>query len=216
MGQPGGFNPRGEDWIAREFADLKREIRELKAANPFAAMGITPVPDGIIVDGSEVVNGPLTVNGAMAVTGALSLPAGIIDNDALANPLTTGSAGHTGSNQAYTTTPTVYGAQEITVPAGFTRALVMNGVSGGGTNTGAGGDYIYIAADIDGSPGGETPTYAAAGFYASASAFGIRTLAGLTGGQTITVGVQARTGSGPWAAAGPNVVNINALALFYR
>jgi hypothetical protein len=51
MVNPGGFNPRGEDWIGREFAELRRELRELKAANPFGPMGIKPQAGGIDVDG---------------------------------------------------------------------------------------------------------------------------------------------------------------------
>jgi hypothetical protein len=52
MVNPGSFKPgAGEDWIARKFATLDRELRELKAANPYAPMGIRPKPGGIDVDG---------------------------------------------------------------------------------------------------------------------------------------------------------------------
>lgn len=234
MAQPGMPSARGEDALIRRIQQLERDMVELRAANIFGRTGITPKDGGtdfdgyvtvnglIVVNGASTFNGPLVVNGgstfngAMAVTGTLSLPAGIIGNDALANPLTTGSAGMTASNQSFTTTPTQYGTELITVPAGFTRAVVMNGVSAGGTNSGAGGDYLYVAAGINGVPGGEMPSYANAGFYASGSAFGVRTLTGLTAGSSISVSVQVRTNSGAWAAAGANIVNVNALALFYR
>jgi hypothetical protein len=51
MSQPGQFNPKGEDWIARKLADIDRQMRELAAANPFAAMGIRPRSGGIDVAG---------------------------------------------------------------------------------------------------------------------------------------------------------------------
>jgi hypothetical protein len=51
MVNPGGFNPSGEDWIPRKFAELERDLRELKAANPFGPMGIRPKAGGIDVNG---------------------------------------------------------------------------------------------------------------------------------------------------------------------
>lgn len=51
MAQPGMFGTRGEDWIPRELADIRRDMRELAAANPFGPMGIKPKPGGIDVNG---------------------------------------------------------------------------------------------------------------------------------------------------------------------
>jgi hypothetical protein len=51
MANPGAFNPKGEDWIARKFADLDRELRELKAAKIFGLTGIKAKDGGIDVDG---------------------------------------------------------------------------------------------------------------------------------------------------------------------
>lgn len=50
-GQPGTFQPRGEDWIGRELQALRGDLQRLAAANPFAAMGISPKPGGIDVNG---------------------------------------------------------------------------------------------------------------------------------------------------------------------
>lgn len=49
--QPGQFAPRGEDWIGRELSLLRQELNQLRAANPFATMGITPKQGGIDVAG---------------------------------------------------------------------------------------------------------------------------------------------------------------------
>ena len=49
--QPGQFAPRGEDWLVREVQTLRQELNQLRAANPFGAMGISPKPGGIDVNG---------------------------------------------------------------------------------------------------------------------------------------------------------------------
>ncbi|WP_024366179.1 tail fiber domain-containing protein [Arthrobacter sp. TB 26] len=52
MANPGAFrNPNDEAWIGRKFAEMERELRELKAANPFGPMRIKPKMGGIDVDG---------------------------------------------------------------------------------------------------------------------------------------------------------------------
>ena len=50
-GQPGTFQPRGEDWMVRELQSLRGDLQRLAAANPFASMGIAPKPGGIDVNG---------------------------------------------------------------------------------------------------------------------------------------------------------------------
>lgn len=223
MAQPGlpGSQFPGEDSLGRRVKDLERRMQQFMAANPLATAGISTVPNGIVVNGSETVNGPLTVNGnsvfngAMSITGALNLPAGIIGNDALTNPFSPGSAGLSQVNFATTTSGNVRAQQTITVPAGFTQCLVMNGVSAGSWNNTASGDYIYVAADIDGTSGGETAQFAPGPGFGSASAFAIRTLTGLTGGGTFTVGTQIRTGTA-WATSTTAFANTNAVALFIR
>lgn len=52
MAQPGAFRgTTDEGWIGRKFGELDRELRELKAANPFGPMRIRPKVGGIDVDG---------------------------------------------------------------------------------------------------------------------------------------------------------------------
>jgi hypothetical protein len=51
MGQPGQFGIKGEDWIVRELADIRRQMQQDRAANPFGPMGIIPKPGGIDVQG---------------------------------------------------------------------------------------------------------------------------------------------------------------------
>jgi hypothetical protein len=51
MAQPGMFGTRGEDWISREFTDIRRDIQQLRAANPLGTSGIRPQMGGIAVEG---------------------------------------------------------------------------------------------------------------------------------------------------------------------
>lgn len=211
MAQPGMFKPPGDEgWVARRLQELEARVARNEAANIFGRTGIAPKNGGTDFDGYVNVNGP------MSIMGALTLQPGSIENDALTSPLKTGSSGYTASNQSFTTAPTAYGTQQIPVPAGFTQAVVMNGVSAGGTNSTVDVDFIYVASSINGVAGGELPTRAAGGQYASASSFGIRTLTGLTAGSTISVSAQVRTNAATWTAASANIININAIAIFYR
>lgn len=161
MAQPGGFNPKGEDWIGREFAELRKELRELKAANVFGLTGIMPKDggtdlDGFVningpleVNGAAGINGPLEVNGAMTVTGTLSLPAGIINNDALAAPLES----HTTYADAdgFTLTPAEqdFCATSFIVPEGYTTAVIVATGTVNTYNTNAASDYLWARAYIN-------------------------------------------------------------------
>ena len=71
------------------------------------------------------VSGSLGVSGPMTVSGTLSLPAGIIDNAALANQVTAGVASAvTQTGWATTTSMASKASTTVTTPAGFTSALV--------------------------------------------------------------------------------------------
>ena len=96
--------------------------------------------------------------------GTLSLPAGIIGNDALANPVASQSVYDTvsnftlGASRPVTSPITVIKTVTITVPAGFTaanvsmisRVFAYNNNTTGGAN-GTGGDYLYGQTGIAGT-----------------------------------------------------------------
>jgi len=97
----------------------RQAIRESNAS-PYTRSGISvTAEDEVTVDGSLIVTGP------MAVGGTLSLPAGIIDNDALANPVVF-DAGYANAD-GFTTSTTAADLASFTVavPAGFTQAVVQ-------------------------------------------------------------------------------------------
>ena len=234
-GQPGSFQPKGEDWFVRELQTIQRELTELRAANPFKAMGIRPMRDGLIVDGYETVNGPLdvngnatvdgpltvngnsTFNGAMSITGALNLPAGIIGNDALANPSTSVASHAQADSFSITTGANVEKLRAtITVPAGFTKAAVYGTATMSVYNNSGSLDSCYLAFRVNGAQiGWSNQVGAPASQRVLAVAAGSGIITGLNGG-TIYVSADASTGVNAWNVDNNNTINIDALVTFYR
>jgi len=224
MAQPGQFAPRGEDWVPRELAALRKELNELRAANPFGAMGIKPMPDGLIVEGYETVNGPLEVNGDsvfngdLSINGPLFLQPGSIENDALSNPLTPLVAHADVANFALTTGANVEKVRTtITVPAGFTQALVYATASMNAKNYNASSDSMYLACTVNGStPGWSGQQSVAAGEVGHCT----KTVASLLSpaGSSFYVNAKASSGGMDWAAStgDQNTINIDVMVLFLR
>lgn len=241
MPQPGQFNPAGEDAVIRRIQELERQVKELSAANPFKAMGIQPKPDGLIVDGYETVNGPLdvngtmnvdgpqtvngnsvfngtqTVNGPMTITGTLSLPAGIIGNDALANPSMPVASHADAAAFSITTGANVEKLRAtITVPAGFTKAAVYGTATMSVYNNSGSLDSCYLAFRVNGQQvGWSNQVGAPASQRVMAVASGSGIISGLNGG-TIYVSADASTGVNAWNVDNNNTINIDALVTFYR
>lgn len=174
---------------------LRRQARAAQRqqqSSAFARSGTSVSEDVVTVDGE------LDVTGAMVVGGTLSLPAGIIDNAALANPIQVTDIYLDATNFAVTTSYVSLASATITVPAGFTKAKVtVIGQVGcydphttGGSNA-LGGDYIYCRPFIDGTFGHPLGTVLlGSGGWAYDITPLSTTLTGLTGGGTFTVGVQ--------------------------
>jgi len=201
--QPGQFNPKGEDWIAREFAQLRQELRELRAADPYAPMGMKPMAGGVEFPGD------------VRIAGTLDLPVGIIGNAALADPIVVKTSGVSQNSFAIGTSTATVALGTVTIPAGYSRASILCMVVGGALNSTGSLDYLYVSSSINDVGGGESPQPAAAGGYATTSANGIRTLTGLNGG-TITLGCRIRTNGGSWASSTSNFANMNAVVYFSR
>ena len=235
MAQPGSFNPKGEDWMVRKIQELERSIQQLAAANPFAAMGIVPKPDGLIVEGYETVNGPLevngdstingplevngdsTFNGAMSITGALNLPAGIIGNDALTSPSEPVASHADTDTFSITTGVNVEKLRAtITVPAGFTKAAVYGTATMSVYNNSGSLDSCYLAFRVNGTQiGWSNQVGAPASQRVLAVASGSGIVSGLSGG-TIYVSAEASTGVNAWSTDANNTLNIDAIVTFYR
>jgi len=180
--------------LRRIIEQQKRQANRAANASPFSrsGSGVTGLDEvtyeGVLkVLGQMVVDGTLTVNGPMAVTGTLSLPAGIIDNAALASPVT-GDVGNNYVLTAVTSSWANYAGVSIAVPAGFTRAQVMAVSSVIGPTS----DTWQIRVDIAGVTGAEYTVFGNNGALGFA-----RNLTGLAGGSiAIATGVRNAIASG--------------------
>jgi hypothetical protein len=203
--------------------DLRRQINDL-AGSILKSAGIDVSPDGMTINSALDVLGALEVSGTLNVTGDavfagnLAVPNGSISNDALENPILPGII--TGSGSGFGMAGGGYeskAAATLTVPDGFTQALVLaNGGVSIANTSGQDGRTIDSRVLIGGS----------GGFVNSARNVGISIigtvatnhsalLTGLTDGQTLTVAVQA-TVSSAWAASGINSAGVNGVVLWLR
>ena len=120
----------GIDALLRKFEAIKTELSDatnnlLKAAGVRVEPGTLRILDNLAVDGSATFAGDTEIGGNARITGTLSLPAGIIDNEALANPFGASLVDAEGTNFGITTTYIDYVVESLVVPVGFTRALVQ-------------------------------------------------------------------------------------------
>jgi len=200
------------------------------------AEGETTVDGDLIIDGTETVNGPLavhgtaafdgntTIGGNAAITGTLSLPAGIIDNDALANPLKAQYIYNTTSGYAVTTTETTRASVTVTVPAGFTAAVVsvMGRVDGRNSNTtggwnATGGDLLHTRAWIAGGTGQDMDlSVLGSGDHAVSVMPFAAVLTGLTPGDTFILAAKVWSEYQNWAAHAKNIAEISGTVTWYR
>lgn len=145
----------------------------------------------------------------------LEKPTGTQYANAVGNMVEFGSIGKSTTAFAVPVTMGSVASGAIPIPAGYTTAAILGIVSVGAWNGSATGDYMYVQCLIDGSPGASLPVRAAASAYGTVGASAIRTLEGLTPGNTIDVAVQCAAASG-WGANGSNIANIDVIALFRR
>lgn len=233
-GTPGASVPPGEDWLVRKVADLERRLNELAAADPLRTAGIEVTgPDAvrvkgslnttgaldvdgpINVDGTMTVGGNATFNGAMAIAGTLSLPAGIIDNEALAAPVAVGRVSVSEIGFATATSDEDRAAGNIPVPAGYSQALVFVTVTAGHTNSTGSPDFMYLSVGINAATSREVFAPAQPGFSTNATTARSALLTGLSGG-SINVRCRIHTQGSSWLGGSGSRAYTEAIAVFLR
>jgi hypothetical protein len=211
---PGSQNDPGD------YADLGAVLRslsgrldKLERRDVLGPSGIIVSPDGMTIDTQ------LHVTGDTIVDGTLSLPAGIIDNDALSSPLryeaglvNSGALNLTMSEQTICT-------HTITVPPGFTQALIMGQGSIGVVNPspfmGSIGGRVYIDDPVTGSWWGPRRFQGVtAGWDGAVNPYDAENFT-VTGGTVITVRLVALTAGSAWGAT-PGGGTLNVTAFFTR
>lgn len=103
--------------VAPEGMTIERALSVLGALD---VSGSAEVSGDLDVTGSAAFSGDTTIGGNAAITGTLSLPAGIIDNEALANPVYPDASGNGVVNFALPGAWTELVSCTLTVPPGFT------------------------------------------------------------------------------------------------
>lgn len=213
---------------ARSIAMLERRIEALERGAPLRSGGVgaggITIKGGSLrilaggnleVDGDASFTGDTNIGGNLSVVGTLSLPAGIINNDALANPLQLAEAEGDADGFSIGEAATNVVSCQIPVPSGFTRALVVANGTCTAYNAGDTTSVVYSRVYVRGNYGRRLS--------ASASPEARRTsmspmkqdvLTGLSGGSiTCTLEMSATVALGP---ANANGASLNAYAIFSR
>lgn len=221
-GQPGSFQPRNEDWFARELQDVKARMQRLEAANVFGLTGITPKDGGTDLDGFVNINGPLGVagdaafTGNMTIGGTLNLPAGIIGNDALAAPLEPQVLNSDADGFTLTPAEQDFCITTFTVPTGYRKAVIIATGTVNGYNTNAAADYLWARAYINSAYGRRMfALMNATSGPASLTVNKQVLLTDLVDGQTITCKLRLSSQVADVTSAS-NGASMNAYALFTR
>jgi len=211
--------------LASRLRDDRERLRVQGSTATLARSGMSvTAEDEVTVDGDFVVDGTLNVTGAAVIGGTLSLPAGIINNDALAQPVVPDAANVDTSGFSLTAAFAEKLGVDIVVPAGCSRALfnvavwmqAYNANTTGGSD-GTGSDYIYVYAKIGGTAGrynadgvsgnGGTKT-TSAGLALSAS--------GLTPGGTVRLGAWGSSQYTTMAVSAYNQATLTASIIWLR
>ena len=205
-----------------KIAALELRIKE-STSNLLRTAGIRLTKLGMFIDSSLTVGGSLDVTGPMVVGGTLSLPAGIIDNAALASPVIPESVYDIATNFGLTISYVTKTSVTVEVPAGFTKAVVAmvgrvfaynpNTTGGGGD----GADYLYGRVTIAGVAGvglpSVVPGWSSSGLNVAPMS---RVLSGLTPGSTFDILLSARTSYAAWAAHADHNAELSGNIMWFR
>lgn len=194
--------------LVAQLVSLKRQVDDL-SGSILKAAGLKAEPD------------LLRVLGSLIVEGNLSVPNGSIDNAALANPITPAYGYATASGYSI---PVGQGNRvtrasfSLTVPSGFTKALITATSQDSAQNSTASPDYLnsYVLIGAGGAYAYCGSPTAPAGYTTVSLATMTSLMTGLTGGQTITIASQPYTTYAAWATASGNGTIVSATCLFLR
>jgi hypothetical protein len=214
-----------EPWksLRAKIEQIAERVKKLENTSPFSGTGMSVPSDGttqvdgtLNVTGNETVGGTLNVTGNTIIGGTLSLPAGIINNDALANPVVPGQAFQGASTFALSVAGSNIITVNKTVPTGFTSVVVNAYGRVAATNSTATKDAVYSAVDVNGTGGNQFGNEVAAGDFGSVSAGYSTLLTGLTAGATVATHLFASTGLGGWASDPSNGADLSVTYLWFR
>ena len=196
------------------------ELVDPTTGNQLAFLGEITGASGAVfnVTGTETVTGTLNVTGNMVVGGTLSLPNGIINNAALANPVAFGVMNATVVHGlTFTATAGVMASGTIAIPSGFSQAAVLatgwcRGTASGSLVTGITSAFCTIGSSSGPSIAGTDANAAGGELYVAAAPSHSTLLTGLSGGNiTVSISVAASN-----TASGTGDALVSAIAVFAR
>jgi len=234
MAQPGILSsqiPPGEDHVMRALADIRRDMREL---GPSIMHSFQSVVDELAahqatLDAQQATLTTTVANLAANVAVTNTNVANIAANVASINTLITQvvepqSIYATTNTYVVTTTETTRASVTVTVPAGFTAAVVnvMGRVDGRNGNTtggwdAAGGDLLHTRAVIAGVPGLDMDLSVLGSGDHDVSVMPLATvLPGLTPGGTFVLAANVWSEYQNWPAHAKNIAEISGTVTWYR
>lgn len=184
--------------------------------------GATDIDGTLNVDAEMTVAGNATFSGAVAIAGTLSLPAGIIDNDALTSPQVQLSDFGNSASYAVAGAPgAVLGTFAMVVPAGYTKASYIAEAGAGIHNITGASNYAYLRVFASGPSGYLTwgsrqNVQIDAGHTRTAAALLVRAVdVPLVGGDVLTFWCEVYADTA-MAASGANFASTAVLVTFTR
>lgn len=219
---PNTGNPDQNLW-----AQIRQVIRDelANAARGGNGMHLDGTTGNLIIDQGDIQSGnyvPGSAGWALLPTGnaefnSLTLRGGIIGNAALTNPVGVAQAGHTNTNYSVTGSLVALSSATLTIPAGFTTALVFASAHFFCQNTGAGSDYLLAGAQIGSVGPALIPAIVGASGWVTDAGSSSRSTSVNPAGDSITVAAMGRTNSGgTWSASASNIATIDSIALLFR
>jgi hypothetical protein len=179
--------------LSKRLRDIEERVRRLDNRSSFYGTGLTPQADAPV-----------------------SFQAGMVGNDALADPLVPSAASATATNWAASTSWAEVAGVDLVVPAGATRCLLYANGWCYGVNSSAAADDLHARVSLAATIGQEFLSRVAVAAYDTVSA-GLVTLAtGLTAGAVLRLSVSAKTTTGAWPASVQNTSNATAMAVWLK
>lgn len=195
-------------FVPNEATTLVATIESPRGALPFVARAIGTYYVAFVARSQSGKAGP-----ASDTTGPTVVA--LIDNDALTSPVYPKIAHAEANNFALSTSMVEKLRTTITVPAGYTKALVIATANMTARNTTAGPDNCFIGVEVNGvSSGWATMGYASSTNYAHGSSTTTALLTGL--GASFYVIARAGTMLANWSADLASTLNIDVMVVFLR
>lgn len=157
-------------------------------------------------------------SGDNAIFNNLVLRGGIIGNDALTSPVYPAVCHFDTANFSLSTSYVQLLSGNVSIPSGYTKALITMSGSGTARNKNTTQDFWQIGLRANGvaNPGYTALQDGAPGYTIGLALTNAFLLTGLTGGGSFTLSVWGSSGLVNWAADSYNALNLDAVILFLR